>query len=106
VKYSEHRINTGTDRNVGATEALRMLHLYNVYLLQDVQSAFPSAQHQSMHESPESANDIWVYVSVPDDDTAIAVSTFSAIREIEVLLQTGYKITMMPFVAEEAESAL
>jgi hypothetical protein len=76
-------------------------------LLQDVQNAFPSAHYQSIHESPESANDIWVYVSVPDEDTAIAVSTFSAIHEIKVLLQTGYKITMMSFVAEEeAMSAL
>jgi hypothetical protein len=67
-------------------------------LLQDVQTAFPSAQYQSMHESPESSNDIWVYVSVPDEDTAIAVSTFSAIREIEVLLQTGYKERILNFV--------
>jgi hypothetical protein len=46
------------------------------------------------------ALDIWVHVTVPDEDTAIAVSTFSAIREIKILLQTGYKITVMPFVEE------
>jgi hypothetical protein len=69
-------------------------------LLDDVRRAFPAVLYSSMHESPESSNDIWVHVAVPDEDMAIAVSSFSAIREIDILLQSGYKITILPFVEE------
>jgi hypothetical protein len=71
-------------------------------LLEIIRTQFPESRLISLHPSPESDNDIWVNVSVPDDDTFLAVSRLVSMREAEMLMETGYQITVMPHI-EEAE---
>ena len=71
-------------------------------LLGIIRTRFPDTALLSMHKSPESDNDIWVNVGIPDDDTFIAIGELVSMRENEMLLETGYKITIMPNVLQYA----
>lgn len=65
-------------------------------LLEIIRAKFPETRLISIHSSPESDNDIWVNVSVPDDDTFLAISSLVSMRETDMLVETGYQITIMP----------
>jgi hypothetical protein len=71
-------------------------------LLAIIRAKFPDTTLLSLHKSPESDNDVWVNIGVPDDDTFIAIGELVSMRENEMLLETGYKITVMPNVMEHA----
>lgn len=69
-------------------------------LLDSIKAQFPSLHFLSMNTSPESENDIWVHVSVPDEETFMAVCDAASIIEADMLINTGYKLTMMPHLEE------
>jgi hypothetical protein len=69
-------------------------------LLAIIRATFPETTVLSLHNSPESDNDLWVNIGVPDDDTFIAIGSLVSMRENEMLLETGYKITVMPRVMD------
>jgi hypothetical protein len=71
-------------------------------LLGIIRAKFPETALLSIHTSPESENDIWLNIGVPDDDTFIAIGQLVSMRENEMLLETGYKITVMPHIVEHA----
>lgn len=73
-------------------------------LLEIIRAKFPETRLLSIHSSPESDNDIWVNVSVPDDDGFLAISELVSMRETEMLVETGYQITVMPRI-EALEAA-
>lgn len=65
-----------------------------------VKAAFPSVRLLSMHTSPESENDIWVHVSVPDEEMMYPVIQCASEFAIDKLVETGYKVSIMPHVRE------
>jgi hypothetical protein len=69
-------------------------------LLDSVKAQFPSIHFLSMNTSPESENDIWIHVSVPDEDTFMAVCDVASVIEADALISTGYKLTLMPHLTE------
>lgn len=71
-------------------------------LLDAVKLQFPEMHFLRMDTSPESENDIWVHVAVPDEDTFMAVCDAASLIEADTLINTGYKLTLMPHLVEFA----
>jgi hypothetical protein len=74
-------------------------------LLEIIRAEFPETRLIAVGESSESNNDIWVHIAVSDDDTFLTVSSLVSMREAEMLMDTGYQITIMPRI-EERENIL
>jgi hypothetical protein len=73
-------------------------------VLDAVKAAFPSVRLLSMHLSPESNEDIWIDVSVPHDDLVFPVIQFASPLIIDYLVETGYKVSILPQVREPLEA--
>ncbi len=69
-------------------------------LLDSIKAQFPSVHFLSMNTSPESENDIWIHVSVPDEETFMTVCDVASVIEADALISTGYKLTLMPHLEE------
>ncbi len=69
-------------------------------LLDTIKTQFPDIRFLSMDTSPESDNDIWIHVAVPDETIFMAVCDVASDIEAETLIGTGYKLTLMPHIEE------
>lgn len=69
-------------------------------VLDAVKTAFPLARFVSMDTSPESENDIWIRIAVPDDDMVYPILELSSPLIIQRLVETGYKVSVIAFAEE------
>lgn len=65
-------------------------------LVQTLQRQYPAMTYEGWRVSPDSNNDIWLEVTVPDDDTMIALGEMAGMEESKILVEKGYKFTVMP----------
>ncbi len=69
-------------------------------ILDAVKAQFPGTRLLSMDTSPEGENDIWIHVAVPHDDMVYPVIELAAEMSIHFLVETGYKVSVLPQVEE------
>ncbi|MCP4353485.1 MAG: hypothetical protein GY795_49175 [Desulfobacterales bacterium] len=66
-------------------------------LLEDLKKNFPDVQFVEVTESPENPNDLWVNVTRPkDEDREIELSEFFSEKCVDILMDYGYHILVMP----------
>ena len=66
-------------------------------LVKNVQKKFPEVKFLNVRPSPENPNDLWVKVTAPDDeDREIELLEYSADKSMDILLDYGYHISIMP----------
>jgi len=66
-------------------------------LFDAVQAQFPEITLLNVSSSPENPQDIWVNVAAPNDDVREgALLDLASERSLEILLEHGYSILIMP----------
>ncbi len=66
-------------------------------LVEEVREKFPEVQLLNVIPSPENPEDTWIRVTSPsDEDRETALIEFSADRTIDILLDYGYHMLVMP----------
>lgn len=71
-------------------------------LLDLLRSKFPETRLIDLRESPESHNDIWIIVSAKDDEAYSDMIELAAERATDILVEYGYKFSVMPRVEDMA----
>jgi hypothetical protein len=66
-------------------------------LFQEVQRRFPTIVRQELRRSPEDKEHLWLYVegSMTEEEEVDFIN-FSGDLEADILLDTGYSISLMP----------
>jgi len=73
-------------------------------LFNAVRKKFPEVEFLNVTESPENPADLWVNITEPEDeDREIGLIEFACDKTVDILLDYGYHISVMPRTAEEAE---
>ena len=63
----------------------------------DVQKRFPEVEFLEVTPSPENSNDLWINVTSPEDeDREIELIEYSAGKTVDILLDYGYHMLVMP----------
>ena len=58
---------------------------------------YPSIILSNITQSPENPEDIWIYVSYPEDeDLQIEMGEYSSNLAMDILLKYGYSIMVLP----------
>lgn len=66
-------------------------------LIKDIQQKFPEVKLLNITFSPENPNDLWVKVTAPEDEEReFELRDYSADLSMEILLDYGYPIAVMP----------
>ena len=66
-------------------------------LFASVHAQFPEVSLLNVSVSPENSQDIWINVTAPDDDAReSALLDIASERSLEILLEHGYSILIMP----------
>ena len=66
-------------------------------LIKDVQKAFPEIEFLNVTFSHENPNELWVRVTAPnDEDRVLELVEFGGNKTIDILLDYGYHILVMP----------
>ncbi|MBC8181642.1 hypothetical protein H8E88_11020 [candidate division KSB1 bacterium] len=66
-------------------------------LVQNIQKKFPEVKFLNVNPSPENPNDLWVEVTAPEnEDREIELLEYSADKSMDILLDYGYHIFIMP----------
>lgn len=66
-------------------------------LVKDIQQKFPEVKFLNVTFSPENPNDLWVKVTAPEnEEREFELRDFSADLSMDILLDYGYHIAIMP----------
>jgi AAA+ ATPase superfamily predicted ATPase len=69
-----------------------------------VKDKFPETEFLSVTESPENPADLWINITEPgDEDREIELIEFASDKTVDILLDYGYHISVMPRTMKEAE---
>ncbi|MGH7449870.1 MAG: hypothetical protein ACRENG_00840 [bacterium] len=68
-------------------------------LVKDIETKFPEVKFVSIEPSPESVNSWWLDFTKPDDeDRLIELSEYASERAMDILLDYGYHLVVLPVV--------
>jgi len=68
-----------------------------IKLIADIQKQFQEVQLVNVAPSPENPNDLWINVTWPkDEERQIELMEFSAEKGMDILLDYGYHMMVMP----------
>lgn len=74
-------------------------------LVRDIQKKFPEVKFVDITPSPENPNDLWIMVTAPEnEDREIEMMEFSADKSMDILLDYGYHISIMPTDYSESDN--
>ncbi len=66
-------------------------------LLEDIRTQFPEVEYLYTTPSPESAGEIWIHVTAPEDeDRELELIHFSGDKAMDILLDYGYPMLVFP----------
>jgi hypothetical protein len=66
-------------------------------LIKDIQQKFPEVKLLNVTFSPENPDDLWVKVTAPEDEEReFELRDYSADLSMDILLDYGYHIAIMP----------
>jgi len=69
-----------------------------------VRKKFPEVEFLNVTECPEDSANLWINITEPEDeDREIGLMEFACDKTVDILLDYGYHISVMPRTAEEAE---
>ena len=72
-------------------------------LIKEVQKKFPDVKFININRSPENPDDIWVNVTAPEtEEREFELREFAADKSMDILLDYGYHISIMPNRNEES----
>lgn len=75
-------------------------------LVQDIETKFPEVKFVSIAPSPESANSWWLDFTKPhDEDRLIELGEYASERAMDILLDYGYHLVVLPVVENSAVAA-
>jgi len=73
-------------------------------LFSAVREKFPEVEFLNITESPENPADLWINITEPEDeDREIELIEFACDKTVDILLDYGYHISVMPRTIQEAE---
>jgi hypothetical protein len=71
-------------------------------MIRHVQEKFPEIRLVEISESPEDPQDLWVRVTAPEDeDRKLELISFACEKSMDILLEYGYHILIMPTAASQ-----
>jgi hypothetical protein len=66
-------------------------------LIRDIQKKFPEVELIDATPSPDTPDGLWINVTAPEDeDREIELTEYCADKTIDILLQYGYHMLVMP----------
>ena len=67
--------------------------------VREIETKFPDVRFVEVNQSPESDNTLWLEFTKPEsDDRLVEIIEYASNRTMDILLDYGYHMLVMPFV--------